>query len=57
MTSDSYAAKQLTKENTLLSARTEVCDRPDSLWQCMFHSWLHTYKLSASSGAVPFLLI
>jgi hypothetical protein len=57
MTSHFYAAKQLTEKNALISAPTEASDKPDSLWQCMLHSWIRTYELSSSSGTVPFLIL
>jgi hypothetical protein len=31
--------------------------RPDTLWQRMINSWIHTYELCSSSGTVPFLLL
>jgi hypothetical protein len=57
MTSHFSAASQALEADVLTPAPTDASNRPDSLWQRMFQAWIHTYELSSSSGAVPFLLL
>jgi hypothetical protein len=57
MTSHFSAASPALEADVLTPAPTDASNRPDSLWQRMFQAWIHTYELSSSSGAVPFLLL
>jgi hypothetical protein len=56
-TSQLSSAKQFKEVDVPISATTEVSNTPNSLWQSMLHSWIRTYELTSSSGAVPFLLV